>query len=97
MLYETHACIYNKRMLIVQDCSKFCWCRARAYARQKFIVNNFAHFLDVVRVKKSRFHSVIGGVWSQQHLLLNHTLIDMRFFNPRLTKGYSFSPVTLKC
>ena len=34
MLYETRACIYNKRnkrMLFAQDCVKFRGCRARAY------------------------------------------------------------------
>ena len=64
MLYETLAHIYNKCMLIAQDCAKFCGRRAHAYAWQRFLVNNFADFLDVVQVKKSRFCPVVGGVWN---------------------------------
>ena len=66
MLCETRTCIYNKCMLIAQDCIKFRWC----IARQSFLVNSFADFLDVVLVKKSRFRSVISGVSLWQHLLL---------------------------
>ena len=51
MLYETHAHIYNKRMLIAEVCIKF----GGRIAWQSFLVNNFADFPDVVRVKKSRF------------------------------------------
>ena len=56
MLYETGTRIYNKRMLIVQDCVKF----RRRIAWQSFHENNFADFPD----KKSRFRSAIGGVWN---------------------------------
>ena len=44
MLYETHVRIYNKRMLLAQDCIKFHGC----IAWQSFLVNNFADFPDVV-------------------------------------------------
>ena len=48
---------HNKRMMIAEDCAKFYGC----IAWQSFLVNNFADFPDVVRVKKLRFRSVIGG------------------------------------
>ena len=67
MLFGIRAGIYNKRTLIVQDCVKF----RRRIAWQGFRISNFADFPDVVRVKKSRFHSVAGGVSLQQHLLLS--------------------------
>ena len=47
MLYETSVRIYIKSMLIAWDCIKF----HRRTACQSFLVNNFAHFLDVVWVK----------------------------------------------
>ena len=48
MLYETHACIYNKRMLIAQDCANFRRCQVRGIlAWQRLLVNNFADFPDV--------------------------------------------------
>ena len=50
MLYETCACIYNKRMLIAQDCAKFRGHRARAYCMTEISVNNIADFPDV-RIK----------------------------------------------
>ena len=59
--------VYNKRMLIVQDCIKF-----RSFITwQWFLVNNFADFPDVVWVKKSNFHCVVGVVWNWQHFLLH--------------------------
>ena len=33
-----------------------------------YIVNNFADFPDEMPVKKSRFHSAVGGIWNEQHL-----------------------------
>ena len=51
---------------MAHDCIEF---RGRI-AWQRFLVNNFADFPDVVQVKKSRFRSVIGGVFLQQHPLL---------------------------
>ena len=43
MLYETHIHIYNKCMLIAQDCVEF----HRSITRQSFLVNNFADIPDV--------------------------------------------------
>ena len=57
MLYETCTHIYNKHMLIAQDCFKFWICIA-----WQFPLNSFANFSDVVQVKKSPFRSVVGGV-----------------------------------
>ena len=54
--------IYNKRMLIAQDCVKFAG--AGVLHDKRFLVNNFADFPDVVRVKESRFCSVVGSVWN---------------------------------
>ena len=51
-------------MLIAQDCVKFARAGRGRIARQRFLVNDFADFPDVVRVKKSRFCSVIGVVWN---------------------------------
>ena len=58
MLYKTCGRMLNKRMPMARDCVKFC----KHIAWQSFLVNNFADFLDVVRVKESRYGSVIGGV-----------------------------------
>ena len=63
MLYETLARIYNKRMLIAQDCANFAGAGRGHIARQRFLVN-FADFPDIVRVKKSRFRSVDGDIWN---------------------------------
>ena len=46
MLYETCMRIYNKHMLIAQDCV-ICGC----IAWQRFLLNNFADFPNVVQVK----------------------------------------------
>ena len=51
MLYEIRTYIYNKCMLIAQDCVKF----YGSIAWQNFFVNSFADFLDVVWVNISRF------------------------------------------
>ena len=50
MLSEICVHIYNMCMLIAQDCIKFCGC----IAWQSFLANNFADFLDVVQVKKTK-------------------------------------------
>ena len=47
MWYETRAHIYNKHMLIAQDCVKFC----ERNAWQSFLVNNFADFPECSGVK----------------------------------------------
>ena len=46
MLYETRTRNYNKHMLM--DCVKF----REGIAGQSFVVNNFADFPDLVRVKE---------------------------------------------
>ena len=56
---------YNKRMLIAQDCVKF----PGRIAWQSFLLNNLTDFLDVERVKKSRFCPAVGGVLLQQQFL----------------------------
>ena len=53
--------IFNKRMLIIQDCDKFCW----RIAWQMFLENNFADFPDLAKVKISRFHLFLGNATTQ--------------------------------
>ena len=69
MLEETCARIHNKRMLIEQDCVKFCG-RIAWQSFLSFLINNFVDHPDVLRVKKSRFRSADGGISLQQHLIL---------------------------
>ena len=60
MQYETHTCIYNKCMVIAQDCVKL---RGRI-ALQRFLVHNFADFPDVVWVKKIKILFSRCGIWN---------------------------------
>ena len=56
MLYETRARIYNKRMLIAQDCIKF----HGRIALQSFLVNNFADFSDVLKKNQDFVQSLVA-------------------------------------
>ena len=58
ILCDQHAFVINARADFIQHMPD-----------KSFLVNNFADFLNV-RVKKSRFCPVVGGVSLQQHLLL---------------------------
>ena len=75
MLYETCIHINNKHMLITQDGVRF----PRRIAWQTFLVKNFTDFLDVVKVKISRYPSVFGGVSLQQHLNLESSKLVHHF------------------
>ena len=52
MLYETRVRIYNKPMLIAQDCASF----AGVLHDKSFLENDSADFPDVVRVKKNEVY-----------------------------------------
>ena len=80
MLYETSACIYNKRMLITQDCVKFCG----YIAGHRFLINNFADFSNVVQVKNQDFVQSLVAFGISNTPYSNHITKSLFVSSPRV-------------
>ena len=72
--FTEHSCqvyaIWNPQSQTASACQLHRIASSFADCMTKFVVNKFADFHDVLWVNKWRFCSVIGGIWNQQHLLL---------------------------